>query len=328
MSSDAAAAALSDVLPAGFVLTGGIPLKHPDFAASIVFVIAYLLLIPAALFRIIRPTSRTTVLVRPAIFLVARVGTYVVRAIQANGNYSTGLFIAEQILMLCGFQLLCAPLVSLVKYQTYQGWIPTGQKGSQPFELITRLLDVALTVAIILGIVVGSEISDAKNNVDTANALRDCRWANGIISTIVVAISILLVFFMHTRQSMPLRSTLYVVAIGALLLVPCVYKLVIYAHPPSPISTGSKVAFYFFFALPEWLVDLAYFGINLQETFDIAEGTRKEKWEKAARKGKVQGEYMSESESDGEGRSYQMKRTGGYPVGNGVRSSRAEGGKV
>ncbi|GAA5967832.1 hypothetical protein JCM21900_001786, partial [Sporobolomyces salmonicolor] len=217
MSSDVAAAALSNVLPAGFVLTGGVPLKHPDFAASIVFVIAFLLLTPVALFRIIRPASRTTVLARPAIFLVARVGTYVVRAIQANGNYSTGLFIAEQILLLCGFLLLCGPLVSLVKYHTYQGWIPTGQKGSQPFELITRLLHVALLVAVILGIVVGSEISNAKNNPDTLNTLKDCRWANAILSTAVIAISIVLVTFMHSRQSMSFRPTLYLVAVGAVL---------------------------------------------------------------------------------------------------------------
>ncbi|GAA5966643.1 hypothetical protein JCM21900_001959, partial [Sporobolomyces salmonicolor] len=103
-------------------------------------------------------------------------------------------------------------------------------------------------------------------------------------------------------------------------LIPCIYKLVIYAHPPSSLSTGSKAAFYVFFSLPEWLVTLAYFGINLEETFDVAEGTRKEKWEKAARKGKVQGEFVGGSASDAEGRGFQMERPGGYPVGNGGRS--------
>lgn len=65
--------------------------------SSILFFVAYAVLAPFVVLRLARKSSRTLVLVRPAVFLSIRLATYVVRAIQANGNESEGLFVAEQV---------------------------------------------------------------------------------------------------------------------------------------------------------------------------------------------------------------------------------------
>lgn len=64
---------------------------------SILFIIAYFLLVPLLVLRVGRKSSRTLVLIRPAIFVTIRIATYVIRAIQATGNEGEGLFVAEQV---------------------------------------------------------------------------------------------------------------------------------------------------------------------------------------------------------------------------------------
>ncbi|GAA5876007.1 hypothetical protein JCM1840_006244 [Sporobolomyces johnsonii] len=306
-----AALSLTDVFPKGFALTGGIPVKSQDLAASIVFIIAYFVLTPLAIWRVLNPASRTLLLIRPVIFLQARIVTFILRAVQANGHYSTGLFIAEQILLLCGFLLICEPLVALVKYHTFQGWVPTGQRGQAPFEWLLRFMRLALLVAIILGIVTGSEVSSAETDPSDANTLRQCRWANTIIALVVIVLAMALVLFVHVKKTIPLRSTAYLLVVGALLfkpdlisspqIIPSAYKLAIYAAPPSPVSAGSKAVFYCLFSLPEFVVTLLYLGVNLEVEFDVREGARKEKWDKDARKGGAVGLYVSEKEVQGVG---------------------------
>ncbi|GAA5888618.1 hypothetical protein JCM5296_001091 [Sporobolomyces johnsonii] len=298
-----AALSLTDVFPQGFALTGGIPVKSQDLAASIVFIIAYFVLIPLAVWRVLNPASRTLLLIRPVIFLQTRIVTFILRAVQSNGHYSTGLFIAEQILLLCGFLLICEPLVALVKYHTFQGWVPTGQKGQAPFEWLLRFMKLALLVAIILGIVTGSEVSSAETDPSDANTLRQCRWANTIIALVVIVLAMALVLFVHVKETIPLRSTAYLLVVGALLIIPSAYKLAIYASPPSPVSAGSKAVFYCLFSLPELVVTLLYLGVNLEAEFDVREGARKEKWDKQARKGATGGLYVSEKEVQGVGMS-------------------------
>lgn len=64
------------------------------------------------------------------------------------------------------------------------------------------------------------------------------------------------------------------------------FKLYSYLRTPalSPISAGAKAAFYILSAVPEWLVTSLYLSINLNFAFDIEEGKRREKAEKAMKK--------------------------------------------
>ncbi|GAA6005301.1 hypothetical protein JCM11491_002651 [Sporobolomyces phaffii] len=295
----------TDALPAGFVLTGGIPTKAQDLAASILFFVAYAVLAPFVVLRLARKSSRTLVLVRPAVFLSIRLATYVVRAIQANGNESEGLFIAEQIFLLCGFFLLLEPLSTLVKFNLYRDWIPLGKK-----DLLERLLQVvrlAIIAAIVLGVVIGSNINAAMSDLDLAEQLRRCRWAAAILALIVIVVSLLLTLYGQATGVSDLRRTGYLGAVATCLLVPSVYKLVSYADPAHPFSPAGKAVFYVLYALPELVAVALYVSINLEATFDIKEGTAKEKWNHKAHKGKVTGSYVSPYETAGD-RHYEMAK--------------------
>ncbi|GAA5949479.1 hypothetical protein JCM3765_002675 [Sporobolomyces pararoseus] len=282
---------LTEALPSGFVLTGGIPLKNQDFAASILFTIAYALSVPLLAWRIGRKSSRTLVLIRPAVFVVIRIATYVVRAIQADGNESEGLFVTEQIFFLCGFLLLLEPFSTLVKFNLYRHWIPEGKRHSLArFLLLIRL---AIITAIILGIYIGSNTQDAITDPGLESTLARCRWTGGGLALGVVVLSLLLALYAQIRGFSDLRRTCYLAALGTCLLIPSVYKLVLYADPSHPFSSTGKAVFYILFSLPEFIAILVYLSINLETTFEIKEGSAKEKWNKKAEKGKVTGAYSS-----------------------------------
>lgn len=122
---------LSDIFPSGLTLTGGIPIKSQDLGAyvcqfhnliylpsflltlcssnrSVAFTLAYFVLLPLAVWRLASSSSRCFALIRPAIFVLARIGTYAVRARISQGHYEKGLFIAEQVCspLTCVFVLL------------------------------------------------------------------------------------------------------------------------------------------------------------------------------------------------------------------------------
>ena len=79
--------------------------------SSIVFAAAYFVLLPIAIWRLAIPASRCLTLIRPAVFIALRIGTFIIRGIQANGNYQIGLFVAEQVrtLSLSALVFPCLP---------------------------------------------------------------------------------------------------------------------------------------------------------------------------------------------------------------------------
>lgn len=111
--------------PAGFSITGGFPIKSQDFAAwvpfprraeicfrrttsltrpqllsnrSIIFLALYAVLIPLGVWRMVNRETRTTILIRPLIFIVARIATWIMRVMQADQTeISTGLLTGEQV---------------------------------------------------------------------------------------------------------------------------------------------------------------------------------------------------------------------------------------
>lgn len=68
-------------------LFGGVPLFSQDFAASIVFIIAYAAILPLAFFRLLKPETRHRVLFKPILLVAIRITSYSIRASEANGNY-------------------------------------------------------------------------------------------------------------------------------------------------------------------------------------------------------------------------------------------------
>ncbi|KAI5480869.1 hypothetical protein MNV49_006678 [Pseudohyphozyma bogoriensis] len=306
MSSDSAASSIASYFPSGISITGGIPLKSQDLAASIVFTIVFALLIPPMLFRWVKPSSRTLVLIRPSLFIVVRVATYIIRAYMSTSedHLSTGLFIAEQILLLVGFVFLCSAALALLGAHMMRTYVPTG--GQQPLiQRAHKILELALLAAIILGIYSGTQLSGINTaSQSTINTLKSCRDANVIICIVVSAgVALLsLVAYVQQKPRASLWASLYLSVLAGLLVMSSIYKIVIYTHPTSFFSDGAKAAFYCLSCLPEFLATAMLFAINLNDAYEIKAATQKEKDNKKMRKGQYQGAgYSSEGKSLREG---------------------------
>ncbi|GAA5828399.1 hypothetical protein JCM11251_006227 [Rhodosporidiobolus azoricus] len=165
--------ALSEIWPFGLTLTRDKPIKMhqvPGLGSRSVdhLHLAFVLLLPLAIWRWSCPSTRTWTLLRPSIVFVVRIATYAIRAVEANGNYSEGLFIAEQILLLVGLLPLVEPIVVLLRAHVRRNWtpVPPAQAGEVQREvgLMTRalrILQAAVLVALILGFVAGAKAGDA-----------------------------------------------------------------------------------------------------------------------------------------------------------------------
>ncbi|GAA5992680.1 hypothetical protein JCM5350_002542 [Sporobolomyces pararoseus] len=275
-----------------FVLSGGAPRKDQDFVASILFTVAYSIVIPILALRYCRKSSRTSILIRIAFFVPTRIATFVIRTLQAGGDESEGLFVSEQILLLCGFLLLLEPFSTLVKFNLYRHWTPEGKKHNLARTLF--LIRLALLAAVGLGEYIGSRAQDALTDPEgESKTLRKCRWAAGGISLGVVVLSLGLSIYAQTLERSSYLRTGYLAALGTCLLVPSIYKLALYANPSSPFSSSGKAVFYLLFCLPELLATLVYLSVNLERTFEIKEGTAKEEWNEKAVEGDIGGSYLS-----------------------------------
>ncbi|CAE7233208.1 unnamed protein product [Rhizoctonia solani] len=135
-------------IPTGFSITGGIPIRSQDLAASIIFIIAYACLIPLATWRLASKASRSTTMIRPAIFVLVRTATYIMRAVQSSGNYSEALFIVEQVFLLAGFPIICDAILTLLEYHITR--THTSPKQGQITQRVCRLLRLALLAALIV----------------------------------------------------------------------------------------------------------------------------------------------------------------------------------
>ncbi|KAM0745804.1 hypothetical protein T439DRAFT_384601 [Meredithblackwellia eburnea MCA 4105] len=244
---------LTSIFPPGISLTGGIPIKSQDLGASVIFTMIYLVIFPLAVWRLVASSSRCFALVRPTAFALARIITFVIRAIQADGHYSKGLFIAEQ----------TPP--------------DRAHRRSYPWYLC-RLS------------VVERQFHDFFDD------------ANAVICLIVTILSGVVAAAAQVKEtpSLPPRSTVYLVAVSALLTISSAYRLFLYEHSPSPnpVGSGTKAAFYIFSSIPEMIVSILYVSLNLNVAFDIPEGRRKEKAIKEMKKGTYTGgEWNVESQN-------------------------------
>ncbi|KZT56617.1 hypothetical protein CALCODRAFT_497258 [Calocera cornea HHB12733] len=144
-------------------LSGGLP-TQPDQTPSIVFAVAYAVLLLPTLWRTYTyrvPTRLLITFVRLALFDCVRIATFALRAIEAasaqlpdNPVPSTGIFIAEQILLGIGFIVLVDLLVELLKSHIWRTDVPVesqtaiAQEGrGTGLQRIVRAMHVALIVA-------------------------------------------------------------------------------------------------------------------------------------------------------------------------------------
>ncbi|BGO97026.1 Proteophosphoglycan ppg4 [Rhodotorula toruloides ATCC 204091] len=293
-------AALSQGLPAGFSLVGGVPLKNPDLAASIVFIVVWALLILLPVWRFAVRRTRVAVLVRPAVVIGIRIATFVIRALEANGNYATGLFIAEQILLLIGLIPLCEPLISLLRFHVRRYWTPSPSDGPKERKTtLNRLLTVlrlALVAAIVLGCVSGAQTNAAMIDPSKVDSLKHYRYAILGITLFISILSPVIALIVSAQNGLPMGPVFFLIGCAACLIIPSVYKLIITLHPVSLVSHGAKAGFYVFSCVPEVVLVVLYFAFDLERMFDINAGVWKDKVKKKMRKGKWVGAYTAQEE--------------------------------
>ncbi|BGP30853.1 hypothetical protein JCM10296v2_002612 [Rhodotorula toruloides] len=292
-------AALSQGLPARFSLVGGVPLENRDLAASIVFIAVWALLTPLPVWRFAVRRTRVAVLVRPAVVIVIRIATFIIRALEANGNYATGLFIAEQILLLIGLIPLCEPLILLLRFHVRRYWIPSPSDGPRErkttLNRLLTLLRLALIAAIVLGCS-GTQTNAAMSDPSKVDSLKHYRYAILGITLFISILSPTIAVVVSMHNGFPMGPVFFLIGCAACLVVPSVYKLIITLHPVSLISHGAKSGFYVFSCVPEVVLVILYFAFDLERMFDISEGAWKDKVEKRMRKGEWAGAYTTKED--------------------------------
>lgn len=86
--------------------------------------------------------SHVLVLVHVVVFCAVRIATWIIRAVQSGGtSYSTGLFIAELIMLSLGAVLLVEPLLTLVTIHVTSESYTEGRRVD--FTRVLRLLRLA-----------------------------------------------------------------------------------------------------------------------------------------------------------------------------------------
>lgn len=253
-------------LPSSLV---GIIATKPDFAPSIVFIIAYACLLPLAIWRFVSPKTRSLLLIRPALLIVFRIATYIVRAIEANGNYSVGIISAELVLLTVGAVFLIEPLIALTTqvleaYVPYDGPLVRDRKGRMRRQdevgWLARGLKIALIAVIAISIYAATNTSDAFKDPDAAKTVSTLRKVTAIILIVVLGVIIFGIAYFQYLHPLPMRTVYYILAIALLLLVGSAYRLASATHAA---GANNKVAFWLAQALTEWLVTLAFFVVNI-----------------------------------------------------------------
>ncbi|CUA69203.1 hypothetical protein RSOLAG22IIIB_08329 [Rhizoctonia solani] len=203
------------------------------------------------------------------------------RAVQSNGNYSETLFIVEQVFLLAGFPIICDAILSLLEYHITRNH--TSPKQGQITQRVCHLLGLALLVALIVGIIAGTQMSNAISDPSKAPQLRTLRNVNAALCLAIVIGVIAVVVFAHFHKHLPVLPTALLVFMAGCLTVAGAYRLALIHRTNPPLARSTKVKFYILLALMEWLVSAALFVVNARVVF--AEDLVMEK-KKAAKEGR------------------------------------------
>jgi len=258
-------------------LSGGLPTK-PDETPSIVFTIAYVVLLLPALWRTYtyrHPGSLLFTFVRLCLFIIIRILTFGLRAEEAstaslpdNPVPNTDVFIAEQVLLGIGFIVVIDLIVELLKSHIWrtdvpqQSETPFAQQGSSKvLQRIVRIMHFALLGAIGIGIVAGTMYSSAMTDPSKASTVKTLRIASAVISLVVAGLCagvclLLLMKYPH----LGIASTCYLLVTSCIMVVVPAYRLsTSITTPPEAdlVSQDTRLKFYILQALMEWLVAAA-----------------------------------------------------------------------
>jgi len=250
-------------------------------------IVLYALLLIGVVLRFSAQVSRTFVLFRPFIFCGVRIGTFVVRVIDAhdygNGKQaSIGTIIAEQVMLSVGFIMLMDPLVVLL-FNHRVGRHVTYHSRKDHMRRITAItIRWMLIGAIACGIAAGVKLSSTTTDASAVNSVKVIQRVAASLSLVCAATMLFFVLsllIVHTKVQLEgsRAGTLYLLFIASLLVVVPSYRLSVVANSHSTsslaylISNPVKIKFYVLQVLPELIVSIAYILINLRATYDTDE---------------------------------------------------------
>jgi len=266
MSSTSSA---QDYLPSGISVYGGLPTKSQDLAASILFTILFALLLPLCVYRLVNKDSRSLLVFRIFLFVPTRVVSYILRSVEASGTYSVGIFIAEFVLILSGFNLLCEPLVAVMEQHLHAS--AYNARLQEPFliQRLLKLMRLGLLAALVLGIYCATLYSSAENSSSTVANIDQYRLAISGLNMGITGLTVVLVLLLHKPFQMQRSGTLFIVGVGLLASITSAYRLAGVVHRQPLLAARTKIYFYVFGALPELLATIPFLAFNLHTVFDL-----------------------------------------------------------
>ncbi|EIM86800.1 uncharacterized protein STEHIDRAFT_147275 [Stereum hirsutum FP-91666 SS1] len=257
-------------------IAGGLPTVSQDIAPSVIFLILYFVTNAVCIWRMIsqyrKPLRMLLSFIRIQLFESVRVVTMILRIVGAvnytntlkgTASINESLIIAEQILLSVGYLMIASTLIKLTAFHEARG---TGGVIPKQRRTVTGVLDLAIIVAIIFGIIAGTNYSKSLTDASTANSVRNDRKISAIIVLVVLALLIGYNALLSTRPDLPRKTSFWLIICSALLIVVPAYRLAQTLNPPSDSdSTGQKVAFYILQVAMEWLASTAILAVNAKE---------------------------------------------------------------
>ncbi|ODO04739.1 hypothetical protein I350_05349 [Cryptococcus amylolentus CBS 6273] len=245
-----------------FNFTGGFP-TSTDLAPSIVFLAIhqYVLAIPVLVFRFVRKQDRTMILIRPAVFVACRLGSFGLRAWMSKNTYNENELIAELVMISIGALFLIAPLISC--------WTNHVESEVRPedrprwLSLLSKALHLLLMACIATAVIGSSMIGKAIKDPSKMDTVTGLRRASLVLSVVVVGLVGIGITLTAVNYNLSRRGTAWLYILDGCLLVITIYKLAQFENTDSDSVAQSRVAFWIlqiFFAfslimaisLPTW----------------------------------------------------------------------------
>ncbi|KAH7097400.1 hypothetical protein BKA62DRAFT_759975 [Auriculariales sp. MPI-PUGE-AT-0066] len=238
------------------LIAPGVVPTHADFAPSIVFTLAYALLLPVAIWKFASRKTRCKEYIEPAIFILVQLAGWIIRIVLTQQTkMSTGLIAAESFLIGGTVVLIVNTLIAETR-KLLTDWTPRAaptewnSHGRAVYRdtlgRVSWLLDLALLAILIMGIYSVTQMSGAMKghpaDIKTVDRLRKGHPSCSL-------------------HDLPKRPTCFNFIIGLLLTVVSAYQVTT-AYRVS--GTGGTAAFWCAMALPQLLTVVAIFSVNLR----------------------------------------------------------------
>lgn len=239
--------------------TGGFPTSK-DLAPSIIFLVVYIALVPLLLWRVISPKHRGLILIRPAIFLVVRIAMLVLRAIMSKKSYGETELIVELVLVSIGYLFLMEPVIEM--WRRHVATAVTADVAPRWVTLLSRLLKIALLVAIGTAIAGASKISGALDDPSELDTVKSLRKVSSIVAFGVSVVALFAIIATHFSFGLDARRTAYMIPFILALIVVALYRLIQTYSTNPDAAVRSAAAFWILQMLFELIAFVGILGIS------------------------------------------------------------------